>query len=217
MVELYNSGLTATQVAKAVGCSVSNAKHALVTRGVYRMYEKRIDWPIEEMRKWYEIDGMTVAEIGTKLGQNSKVVNKVCKRNGFRMRPRGQKFGDQHKGWKGGKTTDKSGYILVYCPDHPNCNNSGYVREHRLVMEQKLGRLLERHEVVHHIDGVKGNNDPNNLGLFDSNGRHLAETLAGKCPNWTPEGKQRLLEATRRVGRRSSSHKKQARDAVQSP
>ena len=217
MVELYNSGMTPTQVSKAIGCSVSNVRHALVTRGVHKLHENRIDWPIEEMRKWYEIDGMTVAEIGAKLGQNSKVVNKVCKKNGFRMRPRGQKFGDQHKGWKGGRTIDKSGYVLVYCPDHPNRNTSGYIREHRLVMERKLGRLLERHEVVHHIDGVKDNNDPSNLGLFHSNGKHLAETLAGKCPNWTPEGKKRLLEAAKKAGRHSAIRRKQARDAAQSP
>jgi hypothetical protein len=84
-------------------------------------------------------------------------------------------------------------------------------------MEKKLGRLLERHEVVHHIDGVKDNNDPSNLGLFHSNGKHLAETLAGKCPNWTPEGKERLLEAAKKAGRHSAIRRKQARDAAQSP
>ena len=52
MVELYNSGMTPTQVSKAIGCSVSNVRHALVTRGVHKLYENRIDWPIEEMRKW---------------------------------------------------------------------------------------------------------------------------------------------------------------------
>jgi len=45
-----------------------------------------------------------------------------------------------------------------------------YVLEHRLVMEQSLGRPLEEHETVHHIDGDKLNNDLSNLQLRA--GRH---------------------------------------------
>jgi len=48
----------------------------------------------------------------------------------------------------------------------------GYVREQRLVMEAKLGRYLTPEEVVHHIDGDKENNDPDNLMLFANNGEH---------------------------------------------
>lgn len=34
---------------------------------------------------------------------------------------------------------------------------------HRTVAEQKLGRPLQKGEIVHHIDGDKRNNDPSNL------------------------------------------------------
>ena len=34
---------------------------------------------------------------------------------------------------------------------------------HRIVAEQKLGRKLEKGEIVHHIDGNKRNNNPDNL------------------------------------------------------
>lgn len=43
--------------------------------------------------------------------------------------------------------------------------NGKQVREHRYVMEQVLGRSLEPHEVIHHIDGNKLNNDPDNLQI----------------------------------------------------
>lgn len=42
---------------------------------------------------------------------------------------------------------------------------------HRAVMEEKLGRPLESHEHVHHIDHDPTNNDPSNLELL-SNSHH---------------------------------------------
>lgn len=73
--------------------------------------------------------------------------------------------------WKGGRYVTKEGYVRIYRPDHPAAHGrGGYVAEHRIVMEGKLGRLLERHETVHHINGDKGDNREENLQL--RNGRH---------------------------------------------
>lgn len=96
--------------------------------------------------------------------------------------------------WRGGRTVDKSGYVLEKRNDHPDANHLGYVRVHRLVMEKKLGRQLLTGEVVHHRDGDPANNDPENLELFESNSAHLAETLRGKCPEWSESGFQRMLQ-----------------------
>lgn len=46
-----------------------------------------------------------------------------------------------------------------------------YVREHRLVMEQKLGRKLTRDEHVHHLNGNGLDNRPENL-IVISNAEH---------------------------------------------
>lgn len=64
-------------------------------------------------------------------------------------------------------------YRFVYQPRHPNAPKSGWVAEHRLVMEAKLGRLLNREEVVHHADRNGLNNDPENLVLEVNRGEHL--------------------------------------------
>ncbi|MGO4997812.1 HNH endonuclease [Oribacterium sp. Sow4_G1_1] len=43
---------------------------------------------------------------------------------------------------------------------------------HRVVAEQKLGRPLKKGEVVHHRDGNKYNNSPENLEVFPSQADH---------------------------------------------
>jgi HNH endonuclease len=49
--------------------------------------------------------------------------------------------------------------------------------EHRVVMEKVLGRKLEKHEIVHHKDEDKRNNNPENLQLYSSNAEHLRDHL----------------------------------------
>jgi hypothetical protein len=51
-----------------------------------------------------------------------------------------------------------------------------WVREHRWLMEQRLGRKLEKWEQVHHIDGNHLNNDLSNLEVL-SNSDHQKKEL----------------------------------------
>ena len=67
-----------------------------------------------------------------------------------------------------------------------------YVPEHRLVMAEHLGRMLEPNEVVHHRNADVTDNRIENLELYTSNAQHLHDELKGRCPNWTPDGEQRL-------------------------
>lgn len=61
---------------------------------------------------------------------------------------------------------DGNTYKLIYKPEHPFSTKKGYVREHRLVMEEHLGRTLEKDEVVHHINGDTLDNSLDNLQLM---------------------------------------------------
>lgn len=79
--------------------------------------------------------------------------------------------GVHNANWKGGRQRDANGYIVAYAPNHPRACKR-YVLEHRLVMEQKLGRYLRPEEVVHHIDGDPANNVRENLDLFANVGKH---------------------------------------------
>lgn len=63
---------------------------------------------------------------------------------------------------------DSSGYILLYMPDHPTASTKGIIPEHRLIMEQMIGRHLVKNENVHHKNGVRDDNRPENLELWST-------------------------------------------------
>lgn len=81
--------------------------------------------------------------------------------------------GKNHPRWKGGRSKSTLGYIYCWNPKHPYRDYHNYVYEHRLVMEQKLGRYLRPEEVVHHANGIKDDNRPENLLLFPNNTLHI--------------------------------------------
>lgn len=73
--------------------------------------------------------------------------------------------GELHNRWKTGRKS-VNGYVLLHRRDHPRAQKSGYILEHVLVMEEKIGRHLHPGENVHHINGVRDDNRPENLELW---------------------------------------------------
>jgi len=61
-------------------------------------------------------------------------------------------------------TRDRYNYISM--PEHPKAYFDGTVLEHRIVMEKYLGRLLDRFECVHHINGDGKDNNIENLEVM---------------------------------------------------
>jgi hypothetical protein len=84
--------------------------------------------------------------------------------------PRDQS-GPLNPNWRGGRSVHTKGYIYRYAPDHPRASN-GYVFEHILVAEEKLGRHLLPGETVHHKNGKRWDNRLGNIHIFDCPGDH---------------------------------------------
>jgi len=70
---------------------------------------------------------------------------------------------ENHPSWSGGRRRDGTGYIGIYAPEHPRARRQPYVKEHILVWEEAHRQLLPDHWVIHHLNGIKDDNRPENL------------------------------------------------------
>ena len=87
-------------------------------------------------------------------------------------------------------SVDKHGYVILSRLNSKG-DNPGYQQpEHRRVMEKILGRKLEKDETVHHKNGIRRDNRPENLELWS--GRHgrgqraedLRDIWSGTIPSY---------------------------------
>ena len=75
-----------------------------------------------------------------------------------------------------GYKVDGDGYVQIW-----NAEKQCYKREHRMILEKKLGRPLLSREIGHHGNGVRSDNDPMNLILKESNVEHQATHAPLRC------------------------------------
>lgn len=75
-----------------------------------------------------------------------------------------------------------NGYVIIHIPVHPLASKDGYVMQHRLVMEEHLGRYLSHEEIVHHRNGIKNDNEIENLEVM-TNAEHTTMHNIGRKHN----------------------------------
>lgn len=89
--------------------------------------------------------------------------------------------GGHSPNWKGGRWTINTGYVKIFVPGHHRADKRGYVLEHIVVMERKLGRLLVAGERIHHKNGIRDDNRRSNLELWfcrkDPSGQRVKDLI----------------------------------------
>jgi|SRR3972149_6859543 len=107
--------------------------------------------------------------------------SRACHYAFYRMHP------EYHSDWTGGRWIDVAGYVIV--KDHRTGPDEKVVkvREHRVVMEEHLGRRLYEWEHVHHRNGDKTDNRLENLVVlqeYEHHSLHHEQPWWGKPPEY---------------------------------
>jgi hypothetical protein len=183
--EYLESGKSVTRLAREIGIGVNTLRRRLHDFGLPVIAERQFGgrrntgrYPQLRDRAWLaeELKTKTMLQIAGEIGTSSGNISDYARRYGLRE-PEGVKaglaksypegrFGEDASRWRGGKIMTGGGHIYRYAPDHPKANLNGYVMEHRLILEESLGRELRWDEVVHHKNGIKTDNRAENLEVM---------------------------------------------------
>lgn len=83
--------------------------------------------------------------------------------------------GPNNPNWRGGRIVDPRGYVLLRVGvGHHLADVRGYAYEHRVLAEQRLGRMLRKGEEVHHRKS-RGDNGDGDIEVKASHFHHMAE------------------------------------------
>jgi transposase-like protein len=178
IISKYRDGMSQTKLAREYDCSSVTISHILKREGVEARPFKNRPWrtfsPEEQeeiVRCWHS--GESQSKIAKRFGTDQTVISRYLNFHGIEpvTRQHNQR-GELNLRWKGGVISNLSGYraVKVQPDDEMACMrfSNGYVLEHRLVMARHLGRPLEPHENVHHINGVRTDNRLENLELWST-------------------------------------------------
>ena len=115
----------------------------------------------------FEYKDNSIRQIAHKLNVTQGAIRKYFKKYNIPFKEKKDTYlrGAKAPNWNGGRHMH-NGYIEIYAPKHPHKNKRNCIYEHQKVMEDYLGRYLEKGEVVHHKDLCKTNNNIENLQLL---------------------------------------------------
>ncbi len=169
---LYGNPTHLTERAKAflvIGCQVDGCDKPKKARGLCGLHNQRLqrhgdaNYTRPKERKLKER-----CEILMNGDERQCLKEKVARGMCQMHYRRWSLYGDPHQVKAKPEKPVGPKYDFVYMPKHPNCDARGYIRTHRYVMSEHIGRPLLPHENVHHINGDRFDNRIENLELWST-------------------------------------------------
>lgn len=179
VAEAYEAGEPASRIARRLGVCRATVVDAVCRSGV--KVKPRGQTPLKvtpemqaEIRRLWD-EGHTQTYIAKAISINQTTISGWLRSGRIEVKRRNFRRSPLTYSTDGGRTRNQEGYVLIHkqIVDESLWSmaySNGYIPEHRLVMSKVLGRPLLSHETVHHIDGNKTNNAPENLQL--RHGKH---------------------------------------------
>ena len=121
--------------------------------------------PREALISFYYNQGFSASQTGKQLGHSASSVFRYLRHYGLEPRPSTHpgKKGHENPNWKGGRRLRADGYVMLRKTTHPRASSHGEVLEHIVIWEEANGTPVPPGSVIHHLNGIKSDNRPENL------------------------------------------------------
>lgn len=136
--------------------------------------------PRETLIALYYNQGLSASRAGKQLGHSASSVLRYLRHYGLSPRPGPPgKKGRDNPNWKGGRRLRADGYVMLRMPTHPRASGHGEVLEHIAIWEEANGASVPPGFVIHHLNGIKSDNRPENLSAIPvrSHDKHHSKRL----------------------------------------
>lgn len=189
VLQFYTAGKSMPEISKILQISLRavarrlprHLRRGYLESGRLRWKRDRIQTDIDKIKSLYLRAELPMSEIAKAMGISASVIIRRIRESGFRRtRSEAAKVAGKRQAGKKRERIVSNGYIMVFNPRHERAGHKGYVMEHFIIWESVHGRLPKGY-LIHHLNGIKNDNRPENLAAMPKRQHRTQEQLLVKA------------------------------------